>query len=174
MFLIRFALFRTKGIITNTAVFIFATVQLPKVAVYNVDDLKAVVAKNTAMRQREMMEAEDLLREEARAFSAWRESLSAIPTINRLQERADNFREEELKKCTRKLSNANLSDKEMEAVERLSRGIVNKLLHGPMAHLRKTESIEGKKASLKELNAMFQLEEEGDNRRGRRPTGRRR
>lgn len=148
--------------------------KLPKVAVYNVDDLKAVVAKNTAMRQREMMEAEDLLREEAGAFSAWRESLSAIPTINRLQERADNFREEELKKCTRKLSNANLSDKEMEAVERLSRGIVNKLLHGPMAHLRKTESIEGKKASLKELNAMFQLEEEGDNRRGRRPTGRRR
>lgn len=150
------------------------SVQIPSVAAYNVDDLKAVVAKNTAMRQREMVEAELLLREEAAAYVAWRESLSAVPTINQLQERADAFRQEELKKCTRKLSNANLSDKELEAVERLSRGIVNKLLHGPMAHLRKTESIEGKQATLKELNAMFRLGEEANGSRGRRSNGRRR
>jgi glutamyl-tRNA reductase len=135
-------------------------IQLPNVFAYNVDDLKAVVAKNTAMRQREMLEAESLLREEAEAFASWREALSAIPTINQLQERANTFREEELKKCTRKLSSANLSEKELEAVERLSRGIVNKLLHGPMAHLRRSESIEGKQAALKELNAMFRLEDD--------------
>lgn len=125
------------------------------------------------MRQREMLEAETLLREEAGQFSAWRESLSAIPTINQLQERANYFREEELDKCTRKLSNANLSEKELEAVERLSRGIVNKLLHGPMAHLRKTETIEDKQATLKELNSMFRLDEEA-NARGRRSNGPRR
>ena len=150
----------------------FFSVQVPNVVAYNVDDLKAVVAKNTASRQKEMIEAEHLLREESTQFIAWRESLSAIPTINQLQERANLFREEELDKCNRKLSNANLSEKELEAVERLSRGIVNKLLHGPMAHLRKTESIEGKQTTLKELNAMFRLEEEA-NGRGR-PNGARR
>jgi glutamyl-tRNA reductase len=119
-----------------------------------------VVAKNTAMRQREMIEAENLLREESDSFIGWRESLSAIPTINQLQERANMFRQEELKKCTRKLSqNDNFTDKELEAVERLSRGIVNKMLHGPMAHLRRTESIEGKQATLKELSSMFRLED---------------
>ena len=112
------------------------------------------------MRQKEMVEAENLLREEASSFIGWRESLSAIPTINQLQERANSYREQELAKATRKLANANLTDKEMEAVERLSRGIVNKLLHGPMAHLRKTETVEGKQQTLKELNAMFRLEEE--------------
>lgn len=125
------------------------------------------------MRQKEMIEAENLLREEAQAFMAWRESLSAIPTINQLQERANAYREEELKRCTKKLSNANLSEKELEAVERLSRGIVNKLLHGPMAHLRKTESIEGKQATLKELNAMFRLEDEDSSKRGRNARRRR-
>jgi glutamyl-tRNA reductase len=109
------------------------------------------------MRQKEMIEAQNLLKEEALAFSGWRESLSAVPTINQLQERANAFRQQELEKCTRKLSH--LSETEMEAVERLSRGIVNKLLHGPMAHLRKTESVEGKQATLKELSAMFRLEE---------------
>lgn len=134
--------------------------KIPNVQAYNVDDLKAVVAKNTAMRQKEMIEAEVLLREETDSFIGWRESLSAIPTINQLQERANNFREEELKKCTRKLANSNLSDKELEAVERLSRGIVNKLLHGPMAHLRKSESVEQKQAAVKELSSMFRLEDE--------------
>jgi glutamyl-tRNA reductase len=33
-----------------------------------VDDLKAVVAKNTAMRQKEMIEAQLLLKEEALSF----------------------------------------------------------------------------------------------------------
>ena len=121
-----------------------------------------------------MIEAENLLREETEAFVGWRESLSAIPTINQLQERADHFRKLELEKCTRKLSGANLTEKELEAVERLSRGIVNKLLHGPMAHLRKTESIEGKQATLKELNAMFRLEEEANARGGKKADNRRR
>jgi glutamyl-tRNA reductase len=134
--------------------------------------LKAVVAKNTAMRQKEMIEAEHLLHEESEQFFAWRESLSAIPTINQLQERANMFREEELDKCTRKLAGSNLSEKELDAVERLSRGIVNKLLHGPMAHLRKTESIEGKQTTLKELNAMFRLEEDAPG-RGRKAARRR-
>ena len=72
----------------------FLSIQLSAVTPYNVDDLKAVVAKNTAMRQREMIEAEGLLREEAVSFIGWRESLSAIPTINQLQERANMFRQE--------------------------------------------------------------------------------
>ena len=129
------------------------------VTAYNVDDLKAVVAKNTAMRQREMTDAE--IQGEASSFSGWRESLSAIPTINQLQERANMFRTEELKKCMRKLiQNDNFTDRELKAVERLSTGIVNKMLHRPMAHLRRTDSVEGKQAALKELSYMFRLEEE--------------
>jgi len=110
---------------------------VPNVAAYNVDDLKAVVARNTAMRQREILLAEDL-REETNSFIGWKQ---------------------ELNKCTRKLKNANynLSEKEIEAVERLSRAIVSKLLHGPMSHLNKSESVEGKQATVKELNAMFKF-----------------
>ena len=112
------------------------------------------------------IEAKDLLHDEAAQFSAWCESLSAIPTINQLQERANTYHEEELDKCTSKLLNANLSEKELEVVERPSRGIVSKLLHGPMACLQKTESIKDKQMTLKELNAMFRLEGEEPNGQG--------
>lgn len=161
-------IFTQMSILTLPLLFL-SSLQIDGVVPYNVDDLKAVVAKNTAMRQREMIEAENLLREESDSFIGWRESLSAIPTINQLQERANMFRQEELKKCTRKLSqNDNFTDRELEAVERLSRGIVNKMLHGPMAHLRRAESVEGKQAALKELSSMFRLEDDESGRGGRR------
>lgn len=148
----------------------FPTVPPPQIEnchAYNVDDLKAVVAKNTSMRQKEMIEAEILLREETDSFCNWRESLAAIPTINQLQEKANSVREEELNKCTRKLSqNGEISDKEMEAVERLSRGIVNKLLHGPMSHLRSTDNSKDQQHAIKELSAMFRLQDD-DNSRGK-------
>jgi len=141
---------------------------VPNVKAYNVDDLKAVVAKNTAMRQKEMIEAEVLLHEESATFCAWRESLSAIPTINNLQEKANFVRQEELEKCTRKLvQNENMTDKEMEAVEHLSRRIVNKLLHGPIKHLRKYDDVNQQQSAIKDLNEMFQLEDTGSNGRGR-------
>lgn len=133
---------------------------VPNVHAYNVDDLKAVVAKNTAMRQKEMIEAEVLLHEESDTFCAWRESLSAIPTINNLQEKANDVRQEELDKCARKLvQNENMTDKEMEAVEHLSRRIVNKLLHGPIKHLRKYDDVDQQQSAIRDLNDMFQLDD---------------
>ena len=105
---------------------------------------------------------------ESVSYDGWRESLAAVPAINRLKEKAESHRQAELKKCTRKLSqNENFSDKELEAVERLSRGIVNKLLHGPMSHLRKSDSVDGRQAAVRELSDMFQLGEEENKRSGR-------
>jgi glutamyl-tRNA reductase len=50
---------------------------------------------------------------------------------------------------------------------------VNKMLYGPMAHLRRTESVEGKQATLKELSSMFRLEDGNAAGRGRGGRGRR-
>lgn len=126
------------------------------ITAYNVDDLKAVVARNTALRQREVLEAEVLLAEEAEKFRGWQQSLGAIPAINALQQKAEAFRAAELKKVAGKLGE--LSNKERDAVERLSRGIVNKLLHGPMSTLRASDGTpEEQNRKLSTLNRMFGL-----------------
>lgn len=52
----------------------------------------------------------------------------------------------------------NLSEKEMQVVEKLSQGIVNKMLHGPMSALRQPDGPEEKKQTLKILKDMFKLE----------------
>ena len=128
------------------------------VVAYNVDDLKAVVARNTAKRRKEMLEAEVLLREEHEEFNAWHAALGAVPAINELQAKAEEMREAEFNKAGKKLKN--LSDKEVEAVNRLSRGIVNKLLHGPLSHLRKPGSnIDEAALKLESFRGMFDLNE---------------
>merc|ERR1711871_1644606 len=123
---------------------------------YNVDNLKAVVEKNTAMRKREMVEAEFILREELDKFRLWQQSLGAIPTIAKLQEKAEILRVQEVEKALKKLSN--LDAKDLDTVERLSKGIVAKLLHGPMTHLRQQKEGDGTREAIKQVQQAFQLD----------------
>jgi len=125
------------------------------VKAYNVDDLKAVVAANQARRQRLVLEAEDLLQEELKAFGAWHQSLGTVPMITKLQGRADKIRRQELAKVERKLSG--LTVQEREVVQRLTKGIVAKLLHGPMSHLRTMDNVDNYESTVKSLEAMFKL-----------------
>jgi len=125
----------------------------PDFAAYDVDSLKAVVERNTAKRRREIVEAEKLLEEEEATFRSWVTSLGAVPAITKLQNKAEALRQSELKKADAKL--ASLSPREVEAVERLSRGIVSKLLHGPMSALRADGSPEDKKTALGVMKKMF-------------------
>ena len=125
---------------------------------YNVDDLKAVVERNTAKRRKEMVEAEIILREELNKYVLWQQSLGAIPTIAKLQEKAEAMRQEELQKASNKLKG--LSDKDLDAVERLSKGIVAKLLHGPMSHLRQQKTPDDTRASITQVIQAFQLEDD--------------
>ncbi len=125
------------------------------VASYNVDDLKQVVARNTAKRKKEMIEAEGILRDEMEKYRVWQQSLGAIPTIAKLQEKAEELRLEEFQKASKKLSK--LSAKDQEAVERLSKGIVAKLLHGPMNHLRQQKQGDDTIAAIESVKQAFQL-----------------
>ncbi|MED6111816.1 Glutamyl-tRNA reductase 1, chloroplastic, variant 2 [Stylosanthes scabra] len=136
---------------------------IESVRVYNVDDLKEVVAANKEDRLRKAMEAQAIIGEESQQFEAWRDSLETVPTIKKLRAYAERIRVAELEKCLGKMGD-DISKKTRRAVDDLSRGIVNKLLHGPMQHLRcdgsdsrtLTETLENMHA----LNRMFSLETE--------------
>lgn len=125
---------------------------------YNVDDLKAVVQRNTSKRKREMLDAEVILKEESNRFRLWQQSLGAIPTINKLQEKAESLRQEEMLKATKKLSA--LSEKDLEVVEKVTKGIVAKLLHGPMHHLRQQKEGDATRAAILQVQKAFQLEDQ--------------
>eukprot|EP00960_Hanusia_phi_P001130 30715-Hanusia_phi.AAC.1 len=90
-----------------------------------------------------------------KSFKGWHQSLGTVPMITKLQSRANKIRREELLKYERKLSG--LSAQERETVERLTKGIVAKLLHGPMSHLRTVDDVSDRQSTVKSLEAMFRL-----------------
>mmetsp|Transcript_19497 Transcript_19497/g.23355 ORF Transcript_19497/g.23355 Transcript_19497/m.23355 type:complete len:561 (+) Transcript_19497:29-1711(+) len=109
----------------------------PQARLYNVDDLKEVVELNKGARAKAADEARGLLKQEQQAFESWRDSLETVPTIKRLRGKAEDIRSAELEKALKKMGgDDNLTKKQRKALEDLSRGIVNKLLHGPMQCLR--------------------------------------
>ncbi|XP_027354564.1 glutamyl-tRNA reductase 1, chloroplastic-like isoform X1 [Abrus precatorius] len=136
---------------------------LESVRVYNVDDLKEVVAANKEDRVRKAMEAQAIIAEESKRFEAWRDTLETVPTIKKLKNYADRIRVAELEKCLGKMGD-NISNKTRKAVDDLSRGIVNKLLHGPMQHLRcdgsDSRTLSETLENMHALNRMFNLETE--------------
>ena len=128
--------------------------------VYNVDDLKEVVAANTQARAKAAEEAEGLLKEEQMAFEAWRDSLETVPTIKALRSKAEAVRSAELEKTLNRLGEG-MTNKQKKAVEELSKSIVNKLLHGPMTALRSDgvdpETVKQTLANMDALERMFEL-----------------
>lgn len=130
--------------------------------VYNVDDLKEVVSANKEARRQAAMEAEGLLLEEMAAFEAWRDSLETVPTIKALREKAEDIRNKELEKAMKAMGEG-LTKKQKKALEELSRGIMNKMLHGPMTALRCDSSdpaaVSETLENMAALERMFGLEE---------------
>merc|ERR1711871_587883 len=121
--------------------------ELDRVVAYNVDDLKAVD---------EMIQAEKLLDEEHAGFTAWKESLRCIPAITAIQKRGEAIRQEEMGKYMSKMSQLGKNERQM--VEKMTKGIVNKLLHGPMSEMR-TQDHKGIDVGTKlaVVDAMFNL-----------------
>ncbi|CAI0393582.1 unnamed protein product [Linum tenue] len=136
---------------------------LENVRVFNVDDLKEVVAANKEDRLRKAMEAQEIITEETKQFEAWRDSLETVPTIKKLRAYAERIRLAELEKCLAKMGD-DIPKKTRRAVDDLSRGIVNKLLHGPMQHLRcdgsDSRTLSETLENMHALNRMFSLETE--------------
>lgn len=134
---------------------------------FNVDDLKEVVDKNKEARTQAAREAEELLEQELLSFEAWRDSLETVPTIKRLRTKAESIRSVELEKALGRLGDG-LTKKQRKTVEELTKGIVNKLLHGPMACLRSDgddpEAVAQTLVNMHALERMFSLSEEDETR----------
>lgn len=128
---------------------------------YNVDDLKEVVDQNKEARLAAAEEAKGLLEEERLSFEAWRDSLETVPTIKRLRSKAEAIRISEVEKAL-KFMGADVTKKQRKVLEELSRGITNKLLHGPMQALRSdgtnAQGVAETLVNMHALERMFDLQ----------------
>jgi len=102
---------------------------------FDVDDLNQVAAQGRAQRQEASVEAERIV--EAEAAQCWSRLQGAAlhQRIGAVVQRAEGLRIEELARLQPLL--AGLGGAEREAVDAMSRALVKKILHGPLADVRR-------------------------------------
>jgi len=128
---------------------------------FDVDDLQEVVARNQEARREMAAEAEALLQEESRLFLEWWDGLEAVPLVNRLRMQLEEIREQELQKALSRMG-PDLSSRERKVVEALTKGIINKILHGPVTHLRSPQPRNQRLAAMRVLEELFALNPAAD------------
>ena len=111
---------------------------LDNVFLYDIDDLQKVVDTNVEGRMESAQEAEDIIREEVERMMARMKAREVVPMIVSLQEQLENVRLAEVTRMRGKLG-ALTADQE-QALEALTKGIINKIAHGPISELRKQAS----------------------------------
>ena len=109
--------------------------KLDHVFLYNVDDLQTLVQENLRSRRGEAERAAALVEEEVHAFLAWMRSRSIGPLMGQLQSHGRNIVETELRKTLTRLGD--VSPEQRAVVEQLCRSVMQKILHRPMANVRK-------------------------------------
>jgi glutamyl-tRNA reductase len=122
--------------------------KLEGIFVYDIDDLQAVAAAHMAERGREADDAETIIAAEVERFQQRQRTVNVAPAIVSLQRQAEEIRQTELRRVQVRLGS--LSAEQVAAVEMLTRGLVNKLLHPPMQALKQAAR-EGDSARLDAL-----------------------
>lgn len=115
---------------------------IDNVYVYDIDDLQGVVAANIKERHKEAEEAEGIIKEEVEGFYRWIKSLDVVPTIIALRKKFDEIKDEELEEALSSLKG--LSDEQVKTIEKMADAIIKKIMHDPVAHLKKeSNKVEG-------------------------------
>ncbi|MBI2915210.1 MAG: glutamyl-tRNA reductase [Firmicutes bacterium] len=130
--------------------------RLEGVYLYNIDDLKSVVAANIEQRSKELGNVESIVAEELSKFAAWMREQETAPVIAAFRRRAEEVRERELLRTLRRLKG--LSEDEVRRLEAMTRAIVNKILHSPTAGLRESAHIGNGRMHLDAVARLFGIE----------------
>jgi glutamyl-tRNA reductase len=108
--------------------------ELDNIFLYDIDDLQEVVNANLRERRKEAEHAEAMVADEVDRTMARLKVAEVTPLIVGLQEQLEQIRAGELEKVRRKFGP--FSPEQEQALEMLTRGIVNKIAHGPISELR--------------------------------------
>jgi glutamyl-tRNA reductase len=130
--------------------------KLDNVFLYDIDDLDKTVQSNIEGRNATAIEAEEIIREEVERMMQRLKTREVAPTIISLQEQLEVVRKGEIARMRARLGP--MTPQQEQAIEAITRGIINKIAHGPITELRRTAS-HPEHAHLSDLiRRLFRLE----------------
>ena len=134
--------------------------KLDGIFVYDIDDLQQAVAAHVADRRKEAEHAERIVEVEVDRYLERLQTLDVVPMIVSLQDQFETIRQAEIDRVRGRLGKLSLDQE--QALEALTNGIVNKILHMPISSL-KTAARDPQSTTMVELvRKMFKLRDEAE------------
>jgi glutamyl-tRNA reductase len=134
-----------------------ACASLPGVQLVDVSDVRRLADRGVTGEV--VQAARIIVDEEADRFLTWTRAAQVEPTIRAVRTHAEQVRRDELDRLAGRL--AALDERQREAVEALTRGIVNTLLHGPTVRLKELADAGGADVHVDALRELFDLADDG-------------
>lgn len=131
--------------------------ELDNVFLYDIDDLDKVVETNIKGRIEVAVQAEDIIREEVERMVLRLRTREVTPTIVSLQEQLEMWRTAEIERQRGRLGT--LTPQQEEAIQAMTRGLINKIAHGPIMELRKQATEPGGVHAMGMIRKLFRLGE---------------
>ena len=128
---------------------------IPVVHLYNIDDLNDIAGEHRLERETEVKAVERIIGEEVALLMKWWQSYNARPVIKSLMKRAEQIRSEQYSRSLKKLPA--LTGGERQAIDLLTRSIVDKILRAPIMFLKSVDGTDGSEA----ISRLFGLNDEG-------------
>jgi len=110
--------------------------QIDNIYLYDLDDLQQVADAGLAERRTAAAAAERQIADEVAAYEVWCREREVGPTIVALREKVFGMRDAEVERFRSRLQSA--PPEARRAVEEITESLLNKLLHGPIQHLKRS------------------------------------
>jgi glutamyl-tRNA reductase len=110
--------------------------QIDNIYLYDLDDLQQVADSGLAERRTAAEGAERQITEEVAAYEHWCREREVGPTIVALRAKVFGMRDAEVERFRSRLQGA--PPEARRAVEEITESLLNKLLHGPIQHLKRS------------------------------------
>jgi glutamyl-tRNA reductase len=130
--------------------------ELEGVFLYDIDDLQEVVSRNVESRKQEAAEAEKIVLDEVDRLLARLRTREMAPMIVSLQQQLESIRAGEIERMRGKLGP--LTPPQEQAIEALTKGIINKIAHAPIAELRRHAGHPNRSHLIEVIRKVFGLE----------------
>jgi glutamyl-tRNA reductase len=124
---------------------------LEDIYLYTVDDLAKVVQTGKDNRQAAVAQAEVIIDTGVQNFMQWLSQRGAVPLIQQLSARTDEWRQVEIARAKKLLARGEPIEAVLEA---LSRGLTQKMLHGSLTELN-TGDAEARESAAQAVSRLF-------------------
>jgi glutamyl-tRNA reductase len=131
--------------------------EIPGVMLYSIDSIRSRADEALTRRLESVPRVREIIGEAVLEFNDWSKEMIVSPTIQKLKGALEQIRKEELTRFTK-----NLSDSELEKVERITTSMMQKILKLPVLQLKAACKRGEAETLIDVLNDLFNLEKQSE------------